>query len=149
MSEKNEVSNATNYANNELVRTAPTNLPTGLSAARHPWHISKWWWLEAIPTPDICALLTGSISRFGCPWNHHHRPRTSLPFPGQIVWNSTFPDNHPPPHSQRTRGTLQPDTDVPRRPGLCPRRTSSGSTRNKHSFVSITHVGGLHISILK
>jgi hypothetical protein len=77
---------------------------------------------EATPIPDItadtvvCVLLTGCISRFGCP--------------GQIVKNSTFLDNCPPSCSQRTCGTLPLDAEgshhVPCRPAM-DRGASPGS----------------------
>jgi hypothetical protein len=57
-------------------------------------------------------------------------------FPGQTMWNSTFPDNRPPSHSQRTRGALSPHAEgshyVPRRPAV-DRGASPGPPRNPHS----------------
>jgi hypothetical protein len=130
----------------------PRGAPSNVSRLRILPHCS--WPLHALawshPHPGYHNRHHGTllIDRLDIPlWlsaDHHHRPGTSgwvatLWLPGQIVWNSTFPDNRPPSRSQRTRGTLPPDTEgsrhVPRRPAV-ERGAPSGSPRHAHIIQS-------------
>jgi hypothetical protein len=59
---------------------------------------------------------TSQPTLWHAPVDHRHWPGTSvwvtsLPLPGHIMWNSTFPDNRPSSCSQWTRGMLPTDAE--------------------------------------